>query len=290
MASAGISGKVEEHEVQRLTSAEASQLTRTFTSLARLQEESRAAWLLGRPGLVDLLLRADAADDLPRGPLSEADVFAVIWRHLVREGEVTRPGGPSPDARERALTSIARRLLLPDGPGERSDVSALPSLRSDGLLFAPGPTSAWNPADQFASDLVRDLSVARLLVTEGFDLIGKAGGPRWALQAVRLACQGALAASHNTEEAWGRLQSTFGDLAVQHGQRWAEVPLEAMLMLGSSQEALTRVWPKLLAEKAASLRTLLRLALQRFVEHDIGDPCAGYVRRVTHDEIADLVG
>lgn len=147
MTSAGISGKVEEHEVQRLTSAEASQLTRMFASLARLQEEPRAAWLLGCPGLVDLLLRADAVDDLPGGPLSEADVFAVIWHHLVRESEVTHPGGPSPDARERALTSIAHRLLLPDDRGERPDARALPSLRSDGLLLAPGPTSAWNPAD-----------------------------------------------------------------------------------------------------------------------------------------------
>lgn len=80
-----------------------------------------------------------------------------------------------------------------------------------------------------------------------------------------------LAVSHNTEEAWGRLQTTFADLAAQHGQRWAEVPLEAMLTLGSSQEALARVWPKLLVDEAAGLWTLLRLALQRFAEHGIGD-------------------
>lgn len=235
-------------------------------------------------------------------------MFAVIWYRLVRKEEVTHPGGPSPDARDRALVSIARRLLLPDSPGERPDTAALPSLRSDGLLLVPGPTSAWNPADQFASDLVRDLSVARLLITEGFDAIGTAGAPRWALRAVRLACQATLATSHNTEEIWERLQSTFAALAARHGQRWAEVPLEAMLTLGSSEKTLARVWPRLLTEKAAGLRTMLRLALQRYAEHGIGDPtvlgpvvaltfCSDgdlgeddrYDRRSTGEQVSELV-
>jgi hypothetical protein len=127
------------------------------------------------------------------------------------------------------------------------------------------------PGDQFASDLVRDLSVARLLIIEGWGLLAQAGAPRWALRAVRLACQATLSAGPNAEEAWGRLQSVFGDLAAQHGQRWAEVPLEAMLTLGSPQEPLTRVWPGLLGEQRAGLRTLLRLALQRYSEHGFGD-------------------
>lgn len=271
MSVAGATGQVEEHEVSRLTPAETTQLTATFASLARLGEEPRAAWLLGRPGLVDLLLRAGAARALPGGPLSEADVFAVIWDQLVRCAEVTVPGGPSPDARDRALTCLARRLLLPGGSGELPDAAALPSLRSDGLLLAPGPTSAWNPGDQFASDLVRDLAVARLLITDGFDLLVETGAPRWALRAVRLACQARLAAGPNTEERWGWLQSVFGDLAARYGRRWAEVPLEAMLTLGSPQQALTQVWSGLLAEQRAGLRTLLRLALQRHTQHGFGD-------------------
>src|SRR6266700_2438677 len=242
-----------------------------FASLARLQEEPRAAWLLGRPGLVDLLLRAGASSELPEGPLSEADVFAVIWRYLVRNGEVANPGRPSPDARDRALVSVARQLLLPESPCERPDATVLPSLRSDGLLLAPGPTSAWNRADQFASDLVRDLSVARLLITEGFDTIPAAGAPRWALRAVRLACQATLAASTNTEVDWTRLQGVMAGIAAEHGQRWSEVPLEAILTLGSSEEALTQVWSKLLVSNTADLRTLLRLALQRFATDGFGD-------------------
>jgi hypothetical protein len=269
---AGVTGQqVHEHEVARLTSAETTQLAATFASLVRLGEEPRAAWLLGRPGLVDLLLRAGAAGALPGGPLSEADVFAAVWGQVVRCGEVAVPGGPAPDARERALVSLARRLLLPGGSSELPDASALPSLRSDGLLLAPGPTSAWNPGDQLASDLVRDLAVARLLITDGFDLLAEAGAPRWALRAVRLACQAILSAGPNTEERWGWLQSVFGDVAARHGRRWAEVPLEAMLTLGSPQQALTRAWPGLLAEQRAGLRTLLRLALQRYTRHGFGD-------------------
>src|SRR5260370_27668783 len=45
-----------------------------------------------------------------------------------------------------------------------------------------------------------------------------------------------------------------------------------MLTLGSSQEALVQVWPCRLTDKAAGLRTLLRLALQRYAEHSIGEP------------------
>ncbi len=212
-----------------------------------MAEEPQAGWLLARPGLVDLLLRARAVGDLPIGPLSEAEVFAAVWHHLVRRAEVSVPGGPSPDARDRGLTSVARKLLLPDDSGPSPDADALPSLRSDGLLLPPGPASAWIPTDQFASDLIRDLAVARVLITQGWEIIDRAGAPRWALRAVRLACQSVLAAAGaNSEAARVPLQATFDDLAERHGTRWAEVPLEAVLTLGSAGDVLARAWPTLL--------------------------------------------
>ena len=109
----GLPVPVRKHEVPRLTAEEAAQITAAFTSVSRLAAEPRAAWLLGRPGLVDLLLRAGAAADLPEGPLSEADVFAAVWHHLVRRREVTDRGGPTPDAREQAMLSLARRACCP---------------------------------------------------------------------------------------------------------------------------------------------------------------------------------
>ena len=130
------------HEVPRLTAAEVSEVTAAFASMRRLAGDPRSAWLLGRPGLVDLLLRAGAAADLPDGPLSEADVFAAVWHHLVRRGEVTDPGGPTPDAREQAMLSLARRALLPASPADPPNPAALPSLRSDGLVISSGPAPA----------------------------------------------------------------------------------------------------------------------------------------------------
>jgi hypothetical protein len=263
-----------EHEVPRLSPAEVEQLTTRFASLARLGEEPRAAWLLGRPGLVDLLLRADATLALPDGALSEADVFAAIWHGLVRRWEITPQGGPSPDERERAFTVLARRLLMSESPAAASpEPAALPSLRSDGLLLAAGPTSAWNPGDQFASDLVRDLSVARLLLTEGWEVLTAGGAPRWTLRAARLACQATLAAAGpDTERARMQLQQVFDPLAVEYGARWAELPLEAMLTLGSAGEALAAAWPALVAGEREGVATLLRLALHRYSRHGVGDP------------------
>ncbi len=276
MASAGEAAEVNaaprQHEVLGLTATEVGRMTQTFPALARIAEEPAAGWLLGRPGLVDLLLRAAPKLDLPAGALSEADVFAVIWHSLVRGDEVTSPGGPSPDARERALTSLARQRLLPEGQGSPPDAQALPSLRSDGLLLSPDSTVAWNPRDDFATDLVRDLSVARLLITEGFALLDEAGAPRWALRAVRIACQASFSAADDTEAMRSRLHETFTEIAARHGRRWEEVPLEAMLTLGSAEEVLARSWPALLADGQAGLQTVLRLALQRYAKHEWGDP------------------
>ena len=262
-----------EHDVPGLTEGETERLAATFSSLARLAHEPRAAWLLARPGLVDLLLRAGAARDLPPGSVSEAEVFAAIWGQLVRLGEARAPGSPSPDARDRALTSLARQLLLPDDPGDPPAAEVLPSLRSDGLLLPPGPTSAWDASDQFGSDLLRDLAVARLLITQGWDALDRADAPRWALRAVRLACQAKLTeAGADSESIRAPLQGTFEDLAGRHGSRWAEVPLEAMLTLASAQDVLVRAWPALQADDASALRTLLRLALQRYSEAGFGNP------------------
>ncbi|MFD7608372.1 trypsin-like peptidase domain-containing protein [Streptomyces mirabilis] len=263
-----------EHEVPQLTNAERGELTQEFPSVARFGQQPRAAWLLGRPGLVDLLLRADATQVLPDGALSEADVFAAVWSQLVRRGEETPPGGPSPDAREQAMVALARQRLLPDSTTlVAPDPAALPSLRSDGLLLPAGPSRAWRPADDFASDLVRDLALAYLLLTDGWGLLEAAGAPRWTLRAVRLACQAALAdARPGSESARRRLQQVFDALALAHGDRWAELPFEALLTIGSAAEALAAAWPALTEDPPDQLALLFRLALDGHSRHGVGDP------------------
>ncbi|GCD99267.1 serine protease [Embleya hyalina] len=265
-----------EHEVPHLSQAEKEELTQAFPSVARFGQQPRSAWLLGRPGLVDLLLRADATHVLPDGALSEADVFDAVWSRLVRRGEMTPVGGPSPDAREQAMVALARRRLLPDVADLAApDSAALPSLRSDGLLMPAGPRRTWRPVDDFASDLVRDLALAHLLLSDGWGLLETAGAPRWTLRAVRLACQAQLAAAHpDSESARRRLQQDFDSLAVDHGARWAELPSEALLTLGSAAEALAAARLTITGgdQSPRHLAMLLRLARDGHSQGGVGDP------------------
>lgn len=258
------------HDVPALHAAETAQVATTFPTLTRLASDARSAWVLTRPGLVELLLRDGAARALPTGPLSEADVFAAIWTGLVRQGETTPAGGPTPDAREHALVGLARRAL---DPGSHVDsaaaLSALPSLRSDNLLRAANP---WSSGDEFGSDLVRDLAVARLLLTDGWTPISVASAPRWTLRAARLACQARLAHAEATVPVeFTEQRRVFDQLAEDHSERWAELPLEALLTLATATKALTAVWPRLIADDRQGLAVLLRLALTRYCHYDVGD-------------------
>ncbi|MFB6772191.1 hypothetical protein [Streptomyces sp. NPDC056337] len=263
---------VREHEVPQLTSAEIEQLIEVFPQLRRWAADERARWLLGRPGLVDMLLRSGPDVTAPEGAASEADLFRVVWYHLVRCGEVMSPGGPSPDARDQSLRALARRQLLPYDNSVSPDSAALPSLRSDGLLAPRTATSAWNPSDRFASDLVRDMAIVRVLVTDGFGLLSAAEAPRWALRAARVACQAQLLTAADVRRSLAQLCAVFDQIASDHGERWSDVPWEAVLSLGAAGDVLGRTWPELQADRQAGLRTVIRLAMQRYAPHDIGDP------------------
>ncbi|MFK4144538.1 hypothetical protein [Streptomyces sp. NPDC004065] len=263
---------VHEHEVPALTSAEIEQVVKAFPQLRRWADDERAQWLLGRPGLVDMLLRAGPGVSAPEGAVSEADLFAAVWRHLVRCGEMVPPGGPSPDARDQSLRALARRQLLPHDNSVSPDSVALPSLRSDGLLAPLNATSAWNPSDRFASDLVRDMAIVRVLVTDGFGLLSTAEAPRWALRAARVACQAQLLTAADVRQSLAYLRAIFDKIASDHGERWSDVPWEAVLTLGAAGDVLGRTWPELQADRQAGLRTVIRLAMQRYAPHDIGDP------------------
>lgn len=252
------------HTVPGLTEEETREIGAAFPSLARLLNDERTSRLLSRPGLVDLLLRAGDATRLEDRPLAEADIFAAIWMGLVRNGERVERGGPTPEAREEALHALARRSLGATAATHPADASALRSLRRDGLLLSTAPAGAWTPRDEFASDLIRDFTLAHLLTSEGWSLVDSAGAPRWAIRAVRLACQGVLISAPDREVARRELQVTFDAIAHRHGSRWSELPLEALLTLGDAQKALTDAWPSLAVRDSTALTALLRLAKQRY--------------------------
>ena len=250
---------------------ERTEVATNFHGLSRFSSDPRSAWLLGRPGLVELVLRAGAAASLPDGALSEADVFAAVWTRLVRRDEHHGPGDPSPDGREQALVALATQALTGQVTAV-ADLSVLPSLRSDGLLLAPGPTVAWSGGDQFATDLVRDFSIARVFVINGFDALGSAGAPRWAIRAAMLALQARILGASDVTVARQDLQTIFDTLGAAHGNRWSDLVDEATLTLGSSPAVLNQIWPTLLGDEASGLSRVFRLIAQRYSESGAADP------------------
>lgn len=266
---AGISAAPTEQVIGPLTQDERDELAAGFPTLARLRGDTRATWLLGRPGLVDALLRTGESLD-PADFLCEADVFSAVWRSLIRADEIRTPGAASPDDRENAALSVAKRTL--GLPGESVHGTASAELRSDGVLRIPN-----NPAlaagDEFSTDLFRDFAICRLFLAEGWKALALASAPRWSIRATRLGCQAALLAQA-TSTAWAALSTQFAQIAHDHGDRWLEVPFEALLTLGDAEPAIRELWDTLTADDGSSLATLLRLAEARFVNGTVGDAFA----------------
>ncbi|HYK95433.1 MAG TPA: hypothetical protein VE011_06165 [Candidatus Dormibacteraeota bacterium] len=260
-------GDRSEFDVPPLSEGELTELARAFPSLRPLLGDVRTARLLARPGLTEQVLSAGPSD---RGgtALSEADVFTATWMATVRRGERAAPGEAGPDHREQAMLALARRVLGTSTADP--DPGALPSLRRDGLLLPV--RGAWAGSTDFASDLVRDFALTRLLLLEGWEPLEQASAPRWAIRAVRLVCQvRLLRGDPDREVERQRLASEFKDLGAQFGSRWAEIPSEALLTLGNAREALAAAWPSFAASGSDDLSTLLRLAQQRYVDGGFGD-------------------
>ncbi|MEA5456790.1 ATP-binding protein [Sinomonas sp. JGH33] len=258
-----------QHVVGPLSEEERRSLPDTFGALARLSGDPRAEWLLGRPGLVDALLRSGRVVE-PTTALCEADVFSAVWRDLVRQDEVHEPGAASADDREQAALSVARRTLglLPI----QSSGTAAAELKSDGVLRVPHDP-AFSSGDEFSTDLFRDFALCRLFIRDGWNPLADAGAPRWAIRAARLACQAFLNYG-DRRTAWATLVARFDQIAHDHGDRWVEVPYEALLTLGDAESAIRDLWVTLTEGGQRGLRTLLRLAHLRYVKNTIGDPFA----------------
>jgi hypothetical protein len=261
---------VEPFTVPELVSEERSQVVTAFPSLSRFADDSRASWLLGRPGLVDLVLRADVVNRLPAGALCEAHVLIAVWEGLVRRDELRLDGEPGPDEREQALLALARRAITGE-QAEVTNVGALPSLRSDGILLPPGPESAWAGGEQFAGDLMRDFALAWLFLVNGFGTLTTANAPRWAIRATLLTAQARLVNADDVVVRRHELQVALADIARDHGERWADLVDEATLTLGSP-DVMTQVWPTLLTDDASGLERCLRLVAQRHTEAGVAEP------------------
>jgi hypothetical protein len=251
-----------------LTDAEINEVVAGFPQLERLASTPRSRELLRRLVVVDLLVRSGVSEV----PLSDLDAMQQVWEGLVR-----RSGRGSAHAREHALLELARLALRKEDEVDvagRLDGTAVDGLRSDGLLAAPRE-SPWQVLPDFGHDEVRRYAVARVLLSHA-DPAGEllaAGAPRWTLSAARLACATLLSSPARdkdpVEGRFGRLQAAFVALAeAGHGERWRDVPSEALLVLSDPSPVLADAWPALRAGNAEELHRLLRLVKQRHRRSD----------------------
>jgi hypothetical protein len=271
-------------------------------ALQRLVDNPRARELLRRPIVIDLLARAED----PGLPLSEAQALDHVWHHLVRNGDRHDMGAP--DAREHVMLRLAAHAVRKGDVDDllaRLDHSAVDGLRRSGLLL-PASRLPWERVPAFKHDLLRAYSVARLLLEERDPAaaLTAIGAPRWTLASARLACEIVLSAPDEPAQPragrFARLQTGFDSIAAAGGgERWADVPTEALLRVPNSAELLKDAWATLLADKAQGLARLIRVLHGRhqrtgILDEIIAEPVisqlleAGRPRNLA-DEVAELI-
>ena len=261
-----VSQGVVEVAVPPLTDSQIDVVVGEFGELEPMAANLRSRELLRRPVVVDLLVRGGVQGM----PVSDFDAMQQVWDGLVRRNGVTGRG--TPDARDVAMQLLARQAVQ---GGDQLDVAAsidpdaLAGLRKDGLLRT-SQDNPFRPVPEFAHDEVRRYAVARLLLAGGDPAKGlvDAGVPRWALGAARLACQALFvapgSASNPVAGRFMRWQGEFDELvAAGHGERWTDVPGEALLTLGDPRPVLREAWPQLQADDRAGVQRLIRLVDQR---------------------------
>ena len=278
--------EVVEHVLPGLTDAQVDEVVGTFGELANLAQNTRSRELLRRPVVIDLLVRGG----ISVVPLSDADAMQQVWGGLVRRHGQSDRG--TPDARDLAMLRLAELALAGGNPLDAVgaiDPTALDGLRRDGVLRTP-VDDPFRIGPEFAHDEVRRYAVARLLLADG-DPAAKllnAGVPRWALGAARLACQAQLAAPDTATNPlhgrFARLQAAFDALVdAGHGERWGDVPGEALLTLGDPDPVLRDAWANLRAGADQGLQRLGRLVDQRLRDEN------GLVRLVAVEPIVNLL-
>jgi hypothetical protein len=259
----GSSADLRGHLIPGLTVPEVDEIADRFPQLAAAARDPVNGWLFSRPGLVKLLLPGRSSSRLPEGALTEVDVFEAVWGGLVRNNGSVE-SGVYPQQREEALVARARRLFEATPPPQTVDAAADASLRSEGLLLPWGPDIAWGDVDDFASDLVRDFATTQLLLTDGFGALHSGDDRRWALRAAILASQVrfAHAPGGDTERVRAELHDAFDRTAAAFGDRWKDVPLEAMITSRNAREMCARAWVALRTEGRTA--HLIRIANQRY--------------------------
>jgi len=247
--------------VGELSDPEVAQVLERFPVLQPLRRNPRAeALLLRRPYLIELLLRSTIVTDLPPMLVGEEDLLDVVTARLVRRDDGALPGGGQADARSDIYLALAVAAIgdaLPSSLDGR-DGAARAGLRSDDVIVPV--RLSW----RFAHDVLVDYAVAtRLLEPVGDALLLAAPQPRRLLRGVRLWMQRELAdavADDSVTAAWVTISNDARQLAAADGERWLDLPYEALFHLGLSRDALAGLADTMLADQGASLARLIDVA------------------------------
>jgi energy-coupling factor transporter ATP-binding protein EcfA2 len=248
-----------------LTDPEVAEILDAFSQLRPLGRHARPQRLLRRPYLVDLLVRGSAQLGLPENMLAEEDVAHLVYEGLIRRGGVTKPGLGAPDARSDIYLTMADSLLR-GSPFSRltgTDSQARSGLVSDNVLDRK--TTNY----RFSHDVLADYAVATALAdADGPTAVADAPEPRRILRSVRLWMQTLLAdatAEHAhppLDTVWTSLHAVAETLAARDGERWRDLPYEALLNCGPVEDALRNLVRPLTANDGTGLARLMEVTLR----------------------------
>ncbi|WP_172653096.1 hypothetical protein [Rhodococcus opacus] len=288
-----------EYVVSGLTDEEIDTAAGHFPGLQRLAQDPRARELLRRPIVIDLLGRAGN----PGLPLSDVEALEHIWRSLVRNGD--RRDAGAPDAREQVMLRLAAHALDKGNADDllsRLDNDAVEGLRRSGVIL-PASGQPWDRVPEFKHDLLRVYSIARHLLAERDPAaaLTSVRAPRWALPSARLACEIVLSvpdtSAYPLSGRFAELQTNFEKLvAAGCGERWADVPTEALLAVPTSPLILQDAWPLLTKEQAHGLARAIRILYGRhrrrgILEAIIAEPVViRLANETTPRALADKIG
>jgi hypothetical protein len=251
--------------VSELDDDEVAQVVSAFPMLEVVQRSARAAaLLLRRPYLVELLIRAAGKDGLPAALGGEEDLITLVIRRLVRCDDGGLVGVGHPEDRIDTWLRMADAAIAGNLPVLLTGCDALArqGLLSDDIIARPGQSLSY----RFAHDVQLDYAVAARLSEPGGRELLAAASPRPLLRAVRLWMQRELAAASaegNVLTAWESLSTDAAALVDRDGDRWLDVPYEALMHLGAARRALADLTPTLLDNHGSGLATLIDVAERR---------------------------
>lgn len=266
-----------------LTDDELDQLADLVPALRPALRDARSRQVVSRIGVAALLVQSEQGADVGAS-LSEAVVMRRVWTGVILGREASKLDASSDD-RAAATEAAARQAL-----GIRAFAApfghALERLRLDGILGRPPADAPWEDGLQFADDAIRDLAVAWVLLKDDFAPL-RSSAPKWALRAARIAAQARLENAGDAGVELDRLQALFNSVASSSGDRWSEIPTEALVTVRSPHVTLQAAGGWLLADHSRMQRLLRVLRQRHKIAFDALDPV---VATPVLDLIADRVG